>query len=74
MSLDNETAITTANENCTVVQVDVHDTASPAGEAGEKQTRKGKTAEKHSSSTSSITKLAGGKSSKSLHDTVRCCR
>ena len=38
MSLDHAAAVTTADENCTVVQVDVHDTASPAGAAGEKQT------------------------------------
>ena len=79
---------TTADENCTVVQVDVHDAASPACAAGEKQTRKGvtttqkgKTAEKRSSSASSVSKQAGGKSSKGLHEeagnvlpTVRCCR
>ena len=54
---------------------DVHDTASPAGAAGEKQTRKevtttrkGKTAEKRFSSASSVSKQAGGKSSKGLHD------
>ena len=43
MSLDHAAVVTTADENCTVVQVDVHDTASPAGAAGEKQTRKGVT-------------------------------
>ena len=75
MSLDHVTTITTADENCTVVQVDVHDTASLAGAAGEKQTpkgvtttRKGKTAEKRYSWASSISKQAGGKSSKGLHD------
>lgn len=73
MSLDHAAAVTTADENCTIVQVDVHDTATPAGAAGQKQTRKGvtitpkgKTAEKRFTSASS--KQTGGKYSKGLHD------
>ena len=71
MSLGHAATVTTAYENCTVVQVDVHDTASLAGAAGEKQTRKGmtttrkgKTAEKRFTSASSVSKQAGGKSLK----------
>lgn len=62
-------------KNAMLSQDDVHDTASPAGAAGEKQTRKGvtttlkgKTVEKRLSSASSVGKQAGGKSSKGLHD------
>lgn len=60
MLQDQEATTTTANETLSAIDGDVYDAALPAS-TGDDNYPKGKTTEKRSRSTSSVSKQAGGK-------------